>query len=188
MKRFLPSLFFALALWACAPGSDSGKSQQQTKTVTGEHFTVEVPKITRENSRLNQDAALCYTHLGNGVSVMVIEETKSDFADVLIEHELDDLYQNDLGGYNSLVLDGFGGETGLAIEGDIHTDTTSVGSLPCIANHFLLPAEHVTFAYDLLCIEGKDNYYQFIFFCQDKDTKKYAGLREAVLSSFRENE
>lgn len=182
----LTSLILAASLWACGGSAGSGSSASETQTVTRGSFSVEVPTITRENSRLNEDAALCYTNLVKGVSVMVIREPKSDFPEILAENDLEDLYPADLSGYNTLIIDGFGGDTDLSIEGAPSCDTLTQSGMPGIANRFVLPAENVTFAYDLICIEGKDDYYQLIFFCQEKDTALYADLRKKVLSSFQE--
>lgn len=186
-QAVLSSLILAATLWACGSSAASETSLAETETVTREHFSVEVPKITRENGRLNEDAALCYTNLVRGVSVLVIQEPKSDFPKILAENDIEDVYPADLGGYNALILDGFGGDTGLSLEDDpLRCDTITLAGMPGIANRFILPADNVTFAYDLICLEGRENYYQLIFFCQEKDTARYADLRKKVLSSFRE--
>lgn len=136
---------------------------------------------------MNEDAAVCYANLIKGLYTMVIEEDKETFAQMLSDEELSDYYTPDLAGYNDVVLDSWGNDVdGLEIISDINSDTLIVNGLTRISNSFTIISDGVRFMYDIACIEGKRNYYQLVFFCQEKDVKKYSAVREKVLGSFTE--
>ena len=177
------ALFFASA---CIPSS-SKKASAEMETVESDHFSLEIPVGLRENDRLNEDAVLCYASLLKGIYIMVLEDTKEEFEAALINEELTDYYTNDLDGYDQLITDAFGIDSDVET-GQRTTEKKTVNGLPCIANSFSLEANGTPFAYDLVCVEGRDHYYQLIFFTQEKDSEKYAAIRAKVLASFREKE
>ena len=169
-------LIFILVITGCSPAGDAGRG---TKTVETGCFSLEVPSQARENKSMNEDAAVCYVNLIKGLYTMVIEEDKEIFAQMLSDEGLSDYYTPDLAGYNSVVLDAWGNDVdGLDIISDIDSDTLVVNALPRISNTFTIISDGVHFMYDIACIEGKRNYYQLVFFCQEKDMKKYSAVRE----------
>ena len=177
-------LIFILVITGCSPAGDAGRG---TKTVETGSFSLEVPSQARENKSMNEDAAVCYVNLIKGLYTMVIEEDKERFAQMLSDEGLSDYYTPDLAGYNSVVLDAWGNDVdGLDIISDIDSDTLVVNALPRISNTFTIISDGVHFMYDIACIEGKRNYYQLVFFCQENDMTKYSAVREKVLGSFAE--
>lgn len=185
MKKTASVIFLSILIIAGC--SHSGDTDRSTKIVETDSFSLEVPSQTRENKSMNEDAAVCYVNLIKGVYAMVIEEEKETFHQALFDEGLLDFYTKDLAGYNTLVMDAWGSDVdGLEITSDISSDTLEVNGLPRISNSFIITSDGARFRYDIACIEGKRNYYQLVFFCQEKDVKKYSAVREKVLGSFAE--
>lgn len=179
MKKTTSIILAVMAIAGCSP---AGEVNNATKTIESGNFTLEVPTTS-----LNEDATVCYANLIKGIYAMVIEEDKDVFAQMLAEEGLSDYYTPDLSGYNDVVLDAWGNDVdGLEIISDIDSDTLMVNGMTRISNCFTINSDGVRFRYDIACLEGKRNYYQLVFFCQEKDVKKYSPVREKVLGSFAE--
>ena len=101
MKKTLTFILTIFLLQSCGSGEE-----EQIITV-GNNYTLSIPSFLTKVNNLNDDASLQFQHAWKEFYVIAIDESKEELQKALIENDLIDLYENNIGGYSKLILDGF---------------------------------------------------------------------------------
>lgn len=148
--------------------------------------SIEVPALLTESNDLNEDAAV---QMANGLQelyVIVIEESKQEFNDLIIKSgdEFDDDFTADLRGYANVATSSIESSIELISKEDLKPITTN--GLPTYIASFEGKINGLDVFYKLSCIEGKDRYYQVLTWTLSSKKEKHLDAMNAMINSFKE--
>jgi len=97
MYKFSFFVLTVFLLQSCAP-------DDKIQTVSIEdRFSIDIPGYLKSVDNLNEDASLQYQNIWKQVFILVIEETKEEISEAIVENELSDIFTNDFDGYSDLI-------------------------------------------------------------------------------------
>lgn len=178
-KSYLPLfLIFTFLLSSCS-------SQEGEQTINVEkRYSLEIPSFLSEVDNLHDEASLQYQNLFNEFYVIVIDESKEAFHNVLEENELNDTYSSDVDGYTKIVLDALVSSVVDVIQTDLIE--TNVNGMPARLTTIEGIVEDIPVFYAYGVYEGKDTYYQVITWTLSEKQSKYESKMDAILKSLKE--
>ncbi|MCD8030272.1 MAG: hypothetical protein LUF85_05480 [Bacteroides sp.] len=153
MKKIFILFLVFLLLVSC--------QSDKTRVVTVEDmYSISLPGYLSEAKDLNQEASLQYQNLWKEFYVIVIDDLKSDIQDILEEHELLEIYPNDLEGYSNLIWDGFQGDMDIQKITDPTDDR--INGMPVKYRKINAVAQGMDVFYYFAVVEGKERFYQIL--------------------------
>ncbi|QYJ69257.1 hypothetical protein [Flavobacterium litorale] len=182
MKNFiLITLFVTLLLTSCSD------TDYETRTVRVKgKYSIDIPKMLSKATDLNEDASLQYQNTFRELYVIVIDESKREYENVIVDSYLEEAYGNNLNGYSKLVVEG--------IEREIVLD-----SLPKLKDITINGMKAKTFAttgevdavrgyWNITFIEGRNNYYQVMSWTLPDNIEKYEDIINDMRNSFKDTD
>ena len=179
MKKFILLITICTVLLSC------GGNSNETQTVKVKNlYAIEIPGYFEKTSGLNEDASLEYKNVFKDIYLIVIDEPKSGFDDVIEENEMTYLYEPNLSGYAKIVKETFensGTMDNIPDFKDTVINGLNAKTLQCTGtvegeNIYLMSA----------CIEGKNHYYQIVSWTQASNKDDYKKDIDAMINSFKE--
>lgn len=177
MRKIIAFLGLAFLVAACRPG------EPQVVKINNE-YSLTLPDFLTENKTLHNDASLKYANLFKEFYVIVIDESKQEFHDVIDETELSEKYNTDLDGYTSLLIDNMG----LAMTGtDISSpEETKINGLDARMSHIQGSVDGIPVYYTFVAIEGKEKYFQILTWTLAEKRDEYQEQMQGIVRSFQE--
>ncbi len=183
MKKY-SLIIFILFIVYCKSGND-------TKLVTVKNkYSVELPaflikaEVILDKDELNEDASLQYLNGLRELYVVVIEDTKSEFQQVLIKNKLNEKFPNNLKSYSNYILRYMKDQTQI-----LHKSAmidTIVNKLPAKIVSVSGKVEDINVFYMIGFIEGNNTYYQIITWTISGFENKYKERMKKIIFSFKE--
>lgn len=147
-------------------------------------YSIELPKFLNKTNNLNDDASLQYQHIWKELYVIVIDELKREFSDMLNSYSLNSTYSNNVDSYFSLV------ETSIKELGRDYvkhsTIDTRINNLPAIITSFDINIDGDDTSWILGVFEGHNTYYQLVICTSNDKRLKYHDLSKKIINSFKE--
>jgi len=147
-------------------------------------YAVSLPGYLSETNDLNEDASLQYQNLWKEFYVIIIHDLKSEMEEILEEHELLEIYPNDLEGYSSLIWDGF--EEDIDIQNIADTVDDRIHGMPVKYRKINAVVEGLDVFYYFAIIEGKERFYQILAWTMTEKQKEYEEEMKRMIYSFKE--
>jgi hypothetical protein len=178
MKQITLALLFLLTLSAC-------RNQPKVKTVTIKNqYSIEVPEPFTKIPELNGDASLEYGNLSDEFFVIVIDESKSEFEDVIQNGDKGATYQANLDDYTGIVIEGLK-ENMTNYKISSITDTV-INTLPARLVNISGYTEGVDIYFQYCFIEGRAHFYQVMTWTTPSRKHRYINAMNKMLRSLKE--
>lgn len=178
MRKTYIFILTILLLQSCGSGDE-----EQLVTI-GDKYSLSIPAFLTKVSNLNSDASLQYQHAWKEFYVIVIDETKEEMQQALVENDLTDYYENNIKGYSKLVINGFQERLNNPYQSDL-VDTT-VNNMPAKLTTLSGTVEGIDVFYSIGIYEGKDRYYQVLAWTLSRKKYSYKSKMEKILYSLKE--
>ncbi|MCU0350150.1 MAG: hypothetical protein MUF43_04875 [Flavobacterium sp.] len=175
MKKIL--LLALLTFYAC-------DTSENTKTVSKKEYSLELPGFLSEGNDLNEEASLQYRNYFKEFYVIVIDESKSEFNNMVTENEFLEEYSPDIEGYSQLIIDNL--ETTVTFENQTLEDS-KINGLPTKILKFEGKYEDIDVYYQIAFIQSKKNYYQIMSWTLAEKRQDYEPLMDKMMASFKTN-
>ncbi|MFC4740303.1 hypothetical protein ACFO3U_09895 [Flavobacterium ponti] len=173
-------LIFALFLILSSCQDDS---KLETITVNNK-YTLDVFSNMSKTKELNDEASLQYQNIFKELYVIVIDESAEQFENVIIDNGLQELYQPDLDGYTSLIVDGFESEEGV---GDIsEAKDTIINGLEAKVFDLEGKVEEYDVYYKLAFLKSQKSYYQIMTWTLLDKKEDFEEKMDKMIYSFKE--
>lgn len=161
-----------------------GSADEEQLVTIGDKYSLSIPAFLTKVSDLNSDASLQYQHAWKEFYVVVIDETKEEMQQALVENDLTDSYENNIKSYSKLILGGFQESLNNLYQSDL-IDTT-VNNMPAKLTTLSGTFEGIDFFYSIGIYEGKDRYYQVLVWTLSSKKYSYQSKIEKILYSLKE--
>lgn len=174
--RLLLLAFVALTLSSC-------NQKPQTVTIKNK-YSVDLPSFLSVATGLNDDASLQYKNEMREFYVVVIDESRKDFDDMMQSGELG--YGADLDGFSQLLVDDVR-ET----IGDKNTEKpvkTKINGLDARLTSLTGTVEDINVYWRAGYIQGKKDYYQVLCWTLTDNKDKYDAQMTEIIKSFKETD
>lgn len=178
MRKTFIFIITILILQSCGTGNE-----EQLVTISNK-YSLSIPAFLTKVSNLNSDASLEYQHAWKEFYVIVIDESKEEMNQVLVENDLTDYYENNIEGYSKIILDGFQ-ESLNNFEQSVLVDTT-VNNMPAKLTTLNGNVEGIDGFYSIGMYEGEDSYYQVIAWTLSSKMYSYKSKMEKIMYSLKE--
>jgi len=164
----------------------SCKSGDSKKLVTiNNKYSISLPPfLVKASITLNEVASLQYLNAWKEFYVIVIDESKFEFNQALIENNFNSVYSNDINGYSRLILNLF--EQNIAISRKSEITDTLINNMPAKLLTISGRVEGMDAFYSLAFIQGKERYYQVIAWTLSSKEYKYKDEMKKIIYSFKE--
>ncbi len=159
------------------------KEEVQTVSYDNE-YSVELPVYLKKVNNLNKDASLQYMNSVKGLCVMMIDESKEDFFNLIKEKNNQDNYSSDLEGYSKMLIERIG-ENFHFIEDPIVEDV-SINGMDAKYLSFAVRIATNDFYYEIAVINGEKKYYQLYTWVPVNFKSKEQNSMKGILESFEE--
>ncbi len=179
MKKIIQNTILLAVVITCLI---SCRSRANEEVVVENKFKVNIPTYLSQTFDLNEDATLQYQSRFRDVYVMVIEDTKEEFHNILIESEITDEYSSDFEGFAKLMF-ACGGFWDVP-EDDVKIN--KINGLNAITVETSNIIEGVDIFYKAALIEGKTTYYQIVAWTNANKKSKNKADIEKMVDSFTE--
>ncbi len=141
-------------------------------------------KTILEKDELNENTSLQYMNTLKELYVLIIEDSKSDFQQTLVENNLNDKYTNDFKGYTDFVFDYYKKQTKISHKFAI--SDTLINNKPAKLISISGEINEVNVFYTIGLVEGKKTYYQIITWTLAGFENKYKDRMKKIIYSFKE--
>lgn len=181
MKKLITLIgVFAFLLTSC--NSITGVKEVKV----GDTASIEVPKLLIESKDLNDDAIV---QMANGLQelyVIVIDESKQEFNDLIKEggDEFEDEYTPNLNGYAKVATSSIESSIELISKEELKPVVTN--GLSTYVATFEGKINGLDVYYKLSCVEGKERYYQVLTWTLSSKKDKHLEAMNAMINSFKE--
>ena len=172
--RILLLAIVALALNAC-------DSKPETVTIKNK-YSVELPSFLTVATDLNEDASLQYENGTREFYVVVIDEPRKAFDDMMLSGELG--YGPDLDGYSQLLVDDVR-ET-IADKSTAKPTKAKINGLDARLTSLSGTVEDLNVYWRVGYIQGKKDYYQVLCWTLLENKEKYDAQMGEIINSFKE--
>lgn len=158
---------------------------ESTQTVKiSNRYTLDVPAFLTETNNLNTDASLQYQNLLKEFYVIVIDEPKKAFNDVVVANKLE--YTPNLKGYANLLKDGMSKKIQFDALPKL-TDRTINGRSARIMD-MSGKIDDIHAYWKIAFIEGKNRYYQVMTWTLADRKEDNEEMMEQIVNSFKETD
>ncbi|GGB79571.1 hypothetical protein GCM10007424_19670 [Flavobacterium suaedae] len=179
MKKFILLITISTILLSC------GGNSNETQTIKVKNlYSIEIPGYFEKASNLNKDASLEYQNIFKDIYIMVIDEPKSEFNDVIEENGMTYLYEPNLSGYAKIVKETFGNSG--TMDSIPNLKDRTINGLKAKTFHCTGTVEGEDIYWVSACLEGKDHYYQIVSWTQAGSKEDYKPDMYAMINSFKE--
>lgn len=172
--RLLLLAFVAITLSAC-------DGEPQTVTIKNK-YSVELPSFLSVATDLNDDASLQYENGMREFYVVVIDEPRKDFDDMMINNDLG--YTPDLDGYSQILIDDVR-ET-LHDKNTAKAEKTTINGLEARTTSLTGTVQNLDVYWKVGYIQGKKDYYQVLCWTLTENKDKYDAQMADIIKSFKE--
>lgn len=171
---------FAFLLTSC--NSITGVKEVKVADVA----SIEVPALLIESKDLNDDAAVQMASGLQELYVIVIEESKQEFNDLIKETDgvFDDDFTADLYGYAKVAASSI--ESGIELKSKEDLIPINTNGLSTYVASFEGKINGLNVFYKLSCVEGKERYYQILTWTLSSSKEKHLDAMNAMIESFKE--
>ena len=189
-KFFLLILVASLSLTSCQKlidSADAAFSEDVTKEDLEEYkvkglYTISVPDYMKELKYLNDDASFQYANTLKENYIIVIDESKQEFIDAIIEAEMYDSIKTPLENYTDIQLSSFTE----SINGLNITELKSnIKSLDSKQYQFIGNVDDLDIAYVVSFIEGPENMHMIMSWTLKERYEKYKNTILLTQSTFK---
>ena len=174
--KFIAAALTLFILTAC-------KHTVETVKVDGK-YTLDLPSFLNKTDDLNKAASLQYKNEMREFYVLVMDEPKENFHEVLNEGGLD--YERDLNGYSEILAKDIAESS--AIEITPKLQKTTINNLNARLLNFEGVVNGVNVYWKIAYIEGKNRYYQILTWTLPEKKEKNAEAMDAIINSFKETD
>jgi len=161
-----------------------GSGDEEQFIIVGNKYSLSIPSFLTKVNNLNDDASLQYQHAWKEFYVIVIDESKEEMQDALIENDITDLYEINIEGYSRLILEGFKESLSNPYQSEI-IDTT-INKMPAKLTTLSGTVEGIDAFYSFGIYEGKDSYYQVLVWTLKSKKDNYKIKMNKILYSLAE--
>lgn len=159
-------------------------SKAPQKVVIENRYSMEVPETLVKATDLNKEASLQYQNIYLEFYVIVIDETKKEVIDAIVQNNLTADYTQDFNGYSKLILDNYTNSIKIKEKSDV-TDFT-VNGLKAKKMTIEGTYENIDAFFYLALIEGKDRFYQIMTWTLQTKKNDFSADMEKMINSFTE--
>ncbi|MFP9097692.1 hypothetical protein ACLI09_01450 [Flavobacterium sp. RHBU_24] len=172
--RLLLLIVIALSLTAC-------EKKPQTVTIKNK-YSVDLPSFLTATNELNKDASLQYQNGAREFYVVVIDEPRKTFDDLMKEGGLG--YGPDLDGYSRLLVDSVRDKLG---DKDKRTPTTEkINGLDARLTSLTGTVQNINVYWRVAYVQGRKDYYQILCWTLTENKDKYDNQMVEIIKSFKE--
>ena len=168
--------FAALTLTAC-------DDKPQTVTIN-KKYSVDLPSFLSVATDLNEDASLQYENQLREFYVVVIDEPRKAFDDMMESGEIG--YGPDLDGYSQLLVDDVR-ET-IADKSTAKPTKAKINGLDARLASLSGTVENLNVYWKVGYIQGKKDYYQVLCWTLAENKEKYDAQMGEIINSFKETD
>ena len=177
MKKTALFLFLSSLFVAC--DSDS------TQVVKVDHkYSLEIPSSMSENNDLNEDASLGYQNLFQELYIIVIDENKNEYYDVIKENGLDEKYTLNLEGYSNLILKNMTSTMKNPVISD--PDLTKINGMDARTVSISGTVDGLDIYWVMSFIEGRKQFYQIMSWTLASKKESHKAKLEKMVRSLKE--
>jgi len=189
-KFFLLILVASLSFTSCQKlidSADAAFSEDVTKEDLEEYkvkglYAISIPDYMKELKYLNDDASFQYANTLKENYIIVIDESKQEFIDAIIEAEMYDSIKTPLENYTDIQLSSFTE----SINGLNVTELKSnIKSLDSKQYQFIGNVDDLDIAYVVSFIEGPENMYMIMSWTLKERYEKYKNTILLTQSTFK---
>lgn len=172
------TIAFAFLLVACQ------SAETEKKITIGNTYSVSIPGHLDKTDDLNDDASLQYQNLWKELYVIVIDEPKDEFNE-LMEIEGGFLgYEANFQGYSDLILDGF--DEAIDLKAPFVVKDTVINGMNAKFTAQSAYFEGMDIYYQIGIYEGKENYFQMFTWTSEGKKEKLKNQMNKMMVSIKE--
>ena len=158
--------------------------QADQTVIIDNRYSLDIPSFLKESNDLNEDASLQYQNIWKEFYVIVIDETKDEFHQVLEETELTDLYSSNIIGYSDILIEGI--EESMSVHEKSSLDSIKINGMEARTISYSGKTEDIDVYFLFAFIEGKNSYYQVMTWTLGERKDKYKEQMAKIISTFKE--
>ena len=155
-------------------------------TVKKDIYKIDIPEHMEESDKLNSEASLQYQNLFKELYIIILDEPKKDFNELISDDYYADKYSTDVKGYTDFVLDNYYYETEVTTT---DPEAVKINGLDAFTHNM---EERNTAGYDIFFkvayIEGRNNYYRVMVWTLSEYKEEYRETMERMINSFKETD
>jgi hypothetical protein len=178
MRKILSIFFLALAIQSCSTPDTLQEVNVENR------YTITIPSFLTETQELNDEASLQYLNGAREFYVVVIDESKEEFHQAIINNLIDQTYSPDLTGYANLLLDNFSAAANVKSKTKI-TEST-INNMPALGINISAAFDGVDVFCSMTYLEGKTNYYQVFAWTLKENEKDYKASINEIAKTLKE--
>lgn len=153
-----------------------------TQTVTVKHYSLTLPTFLTVTKGLNDAASLQYQNAGREFYVLVIDEPRKTFEDLLKENALG--YEPNLDGYSGLLIESLVEGSGAKEKPAV--TAKKINGLDARVTSVKGEVSGEKVFWKIAYVEGKNTYYQVLCWTSQAKQDEYEPQIDAILESFKE--
>jgi TonB family protein len=164
--------------------SDNRSEKQQNVVVIENRYSMEIPSFLSKATDLNDDASLQYKNIFSDLYIIVLDETKKEFSNILSKNELASTFTDDFEGYSEMLMAYFLNEIATNNRPDF-TDFTLNGlnaKKTSIESTFQGHEMYIVIVF----VEGKDRFYEIMAWTSKTQKEKHFLEIDKMINSFKE--
>ena len=178
LKSSFAFILLALLAFSCAD------TNPQLKTIKKNGlYKIELPDYMEETFHLNNEASLQYQNLFKELYIIVLDEPKDEFHDVISQGDYANDYTKDIQGYTNFLLDSHP-------EREITGGDIKPVKINGLDARIYEMKETTEDGYDItfkaVNIEGRKKYYQLMVWTLTENMEKYNTVMDNMINSFKE--
>jgi len=173
LRLFLLALV-ALSLSGC-------DEKPQTVTIKNK-YSIDLPPFLTATAELNKDASLQYQNGAREFYVVVIDEPRKKFDDLMKQGELG--YGPDLDGYSRLLVDSI--REKLGDKDKQAPKTEKINGLDARLTSLTGTVQNINVYWRVAYVQGRNHYYQVLCWTLTQNKDKYDAQMGEIIHSFKE--
>ncbi|WP_338760770.1 hypothetical protein WAF17_14215 [Bernardetia sp. ABR2-2B] len=179
------SAFYIIALLSIVLSFSACNTKTTYETIkTDQKYSLDLPTYLQPANDLNDDATLQYQNLIKEFYVVVIEDSKEDYNQMLEMSDTTGTNSNKFESFSKLFSDSY--EQNLNLTIDKNPTDFKIGSLSAKTFSMTGTLEESEIYYHFTLIDGKDTYYQVLQWTLAGRKESYKGEMDKIIKSFKE--
>ncbi|WP_162927102.1 hypothetical protein [Flavobacterium psychrotrophum] len=175
MKIIRPLFAVLVLLLAASCGN-------KTETVTAKHYSIDVPSFLQKTKGLNDAASLQYKSEDEEFYLLVIDEPRKAFEDLVKENALG--FEPNLDGYSGILLESL--EEGAHAEVKPVLKPVKINGLTAKVTSLIGSVANEKIYWKIAYIEGKSRYYQVLCWTSPEKQPEFESVMDEIINSFKE--
>jgi len=155
-----------------------------TQTVNVKRYRIDLPGFLTKTTGLNDAASLQYKNEPKEFYVLVIDEPRKTFEDILKENAIG--YEPNLEGYSNLLIESL--EKGAAAKEKAVITDKKINGLNARVASVTGVVDGIAVFWKIAYVEGKNTYYQVLCWTLPQKQTEHEPLMDNIINSFKETD